>query len=82
MNQSPLPPRQSEAIAHLADGLAFKHVADRMGVTTKTVENHLHRAQNTLGIHNVAGLVAWHYRGRIAELEAQLDHIKTFHRHD
>ena len=82
MNKSALPPRQREAIAHVADGLHFKNVAERMGITLATVENHIFRAQKTLGIHNVAGLVAWHYRGRIAELEAQLAHLKTFPRHD
>lgn len=84
-----LTPRQREAIAVLADGLAFKQVADRMGISNATAENHIHRAQKALGIHNVAGLVSWHWadklkaaNDRIAKLEAQLNYSKTFLRHD
>ena len=71
----PLTPRQREAVAALADGLAFKHVASRMGISNATAENHIHRAQKALGVHNVAGLVSWHYRQRIAELEATIANL-------
>ena len=75
MSRNLLSPRQREAIALLSEGLAFKHIADRMGVTLSTAEKHIQGAQKKLGMHNVAGLVAWQYCQRIAQLEATIANL-------
>jgi DNA-binding NarL/FixJ family response regulator len=75
-----LSPRQSEIVVLLADGLPPRTIAKRLGLTTSTVKNHLHVAGLKLGILEKVqvGLVSWHYRRRIADLEAQLAYAKTF----
>lgn len=84
-----LTPRQWEAVAAVADGLSFKQVAERMGVSLATADNHIWRARTAIRVRNVAGLVSWYWaykldaaNKRIAQLEAQLAHLKTFPRHD
>lgn len=74
MNTGNLTPRQREIVALLAEGLCYKQIADRIGVTRKTVDSHVYFASLRLGLGNKPqpGLVSWHYRQRIAELEATI----------
>lgn len=49
--------RQREILQLVAEGNANKEIADRLGVTIKTVEAHRAQLMERLGIHDVAGLV-------------------------
>ncbi len=53
-----LGPRQREVVLLAATGLSNQEVADRLGISTRTVENHLHRAYLELGVDGRRGLVA------------------------
>jgi putative nucleotidyltransferase with HDIG domain len=47
---SPLSPRETDALRGLADGLAYKAIADRQEVKTSTVRTHLHHVYQKLGV--------------------------------
>ena len=47
--------RETEVLALLAQGLPNKSVAKRLGISPKTVSNHLERVYTKLGVTNRAG---------------------------
>ena len=49
--------REREVVALVAEGLSNRAIADRLVVSTRTVENHLHRAFANLGVSSRADLV-------------------------
>ncbi|MGH3922856.1 MAG: LuxR C-terminal-related transcriptional regulator, partial [Pseudonocardiaceae bacterium] len=53
-----LTPREREVLAAIADGLATKSIALRLGVATKTVENHKARIFSKLRARNQAHAVS------------------------
>ena len=53
-----LTPREKEAAQLAADGLKDKQIADRMGITQRTVEAHLRSARIALEANNTTHLVA------------------------
>ena len=72
-----LTPRQREIVALLAEGLPCRLIAKRLGLKTSTVENHIFAAGINAGVGQKlqVGLVSWHYRQRIAELEATIANL-------
>lgn len=72
-------PRQREIIALLAEGLCYKQIGDRMGLSKKTVDNHIGYASRRMKLGNKPQLelTAWHYRQRIAELEATIANLRA-----
>jgi DNA-binding NarL/FixJ family response regulator len=52
-----LTPRQREVLQLVAEGLTSKEVADRLGVSVKTIESHRAQLMKRLGVSNVPGLV-------------------------
>ena len=70
--------RQREIVALLAEGLPNRLIAKRLGVAPATVSNHIFAASIKVGI-NVkcqVGLVSWHYRQRIVELETEIQRLQ------
>ncbi len=57
------PPRQCEILALLADGLADKEIAARLGLSTRTIRTHLERLYSRYGIHSRSAAVALWFRG-------------------
>lgn len=51
-------PRQREVVLLAVKGLSHQEVAERLGIPTRTVENHLHRAYAELGVDGRRGLAA------------------------
>ncbi len=43
--------RETEIARLLEDGFANKEIASRLGITTRTVKNHLHHIYDKLGVH-------------------------------
>ncbi|MBI2710066.1 MAG: AAA family ATPase [Actinobacteria bacterium] len=52
-----LGPRQREVVRLAASGLTNAAIAERLGVSLRTVENHLHRAYQELGVSRRADLI-------------------------
>jgi len=53
----PLTARELEVVRLAADGLSANAIAERLFVSTRTVEGHLHRAYNKLGVNDRRGLI-------------------------
>jgi DNA-binding NarL/FixJ family response regulator len=51
--------REREVVRLVARGLVSKEVADRLGLSTRTVEKHRARILAKLGLHDVPTLVRW-----------------------
>lgn len=60
--------RESEVLVCLGEGLMNKQVADRLGLSIKTVETHRHHLMEKLGLHTAGALMrcAVEYRLRTA----------------
>jgi DNA-binding NarL/FixJ family response regulator len=58
----PLSPRQREVLRLVAEGLATKAIAKRLGISVKTAETHRAQMMERLSIHDVAGLVRYAIR--------------------
>lgn len=56
-------PREDEVLALLADGLTDREIADRLGISPRTVETHVGSLLNKLGVRNRAQ-AARRYRER------------------
>lgn len=54
-----LSPREAEIARLVAHGFPSKHIANRLNISVRTVENHRARIMSRLGLVNVADLVRW-----------------------
>lgn len=57
-----LTPREREVLHLVADGKTTKEVAQSLGISPKTAENHRTRLMEKLGVHNTAELVRYAVR--------------------
>ncbi|WPL14888.1 MULTISPECIES: response regulator [Thiorhodovibrio] len=60
--------RQREVLPLLAEGLAAKEIAARLGISARTVEFHKYQMMDTLGAHSNAELVRFAVKHRLIEL--------------
>ena len=63
----PLTPRQREVLQLVAQGKKSKEIAGQLRISVKTVEMHRTQLMETLGLHNIAGLVRYAIRMRLIE---------------
>lgn len=54
-----LTPRQAKIVELVARGLSSKEIADALGISDKTVQNHRLQIREKLNIHDVAGLTRY-----------------------
>lgn len=59
LGASALTEREQEVVRLVARGLVSKEVADRLGLSTRTVEKHRARILARLGLHDLPNLVRW-----------------------
>lgn len=52
-------PRQAEVVQLVAEGQTARRIGVLLGLSTRTVEGHLHQARQRIGVSTVAELVAW-----------------------
>jgi DNA-binding NarL/FixJ family response regulator len=64
-----LTPRQREILQLIAEGKNTKEIADRLGISVKTVETHRLRLMAHLDIHDVPGLVRYAIREGLVSSE-------------
>ena len=60
--------RQREILQLIAEGSSTRQIAAKLGVSIKTVETHRAKLMERLGIRDIAGLVRYAIRNRIAGL--------------
>ncbi len=63
--------REREVLAQIARGLLNKEIADRLGLSVRTVESHRERIMEKLGIHTVAGLTKFAVAKGLTPLAAE-----------
>lgn len=54
-----LTPRERQIVQLVAQGLSTKEIANRLGLSAKTVANHRMSVMTKLGVHNVAGVTRY-----------------------
>lgn len=64
-----LTPRQREILQLVAEGHTSKEVAQRLGVSYRTIEVHRHQLMKRLGVHDLPGLVRFAVRAGLVEHE-------------
>src|SRR5688572_19985988 len=64
-----LTPRQRETLQLVAEGHTSKEIAQRLGVSHRTVEVHRNQLMKRLGVHDLAGLVRFAMRVGLVERE-------------
>jgi DNA-binding NarL/FixJ family response regulator len=65
-----LTPRQREVLQLAAEGLSSKEIAQRLGLSHRTVEAHRAQLMERLGVHDLAGLVRFAVRVGLIRPEA------------
>jgi len=60
--KSPLSPRENEVLSHLAEGLSYKMVADKLGVSYTTINTHTKRIYEKLHISSLGEAIAYYYK--------------------
>lgn len=57
-----LSPKESEVLSLLAEGLSYKMVADRLGVSYSTINTHTKHIYEKLHISSLGEAIAWYYK--------------------
>jgi DNA-binding NarL/FixJ family response regulator len=60
--ENPLSPKENEVLACLADGLSYKMVADKLGVSYATINTHTKRIYEKLHISSLGQAIAYYYK--------------------
>jgi DNA-binding NarL/FixJ family response regulator len=60
--KNPLSPKENEVLTHLAEGLSYKMVADKLGVSYATVNTHAKRIYEKLHISSLGEAIAYYYK--------------------
>lgn len=60
-----LTPKESEVLKKLADGLSYKMIADELGISYFTVNNHIKKIYEKLHVHSLGEAVALAHRGKL-----------------
>jgi DNA-binding NarL/FixJ family response regulator len=59
---NPLSPKETEVLALLSEGLSYKMVADRLGISYSTVNTHTKRIYEKLHISSLGEAIAFYYK--------------------
>lgn len=65
--KSKLTPREREVVVLICDGLTAKEIAEELGISVKTVDQHKMGAMEKLDIHRAPSLVRWAIRQGLVE---------------
>jgi len=65
IKESPLSEKEKEIVIGLVDGLSYKLIADRMGVTIETVRFHIKNVYRKLHVHSKTEVIRKSLRGEI-----------------
>ena len=62
--KSPLSPKENEVVALLSEGLSYKMVAYKLGVSYTTINTHTKRIYEKLHISSLGEAIAWFYKNK------------------
>ena len=57
--------KENEVLSYLSEGLSYKMVADKMGISYFTVNNHIKKIYEKLQVHSMGEAIAKAHRGKI-----------------
>jgi len=60
-----LSPKENEVLKHLATGLSYKMIADQMGISYFTVNNHVKKIYEKLQVHSLGEAVALAHKEKL-----------------
>lgn len=60
--QNPLSPKESEVLILLAEGLSYKMIADKMGISYNTVNGHVKNIYQKLHVASLGEAIAYYYK--------------------
>lgn len=60
-----LSPKENEVLGHLAQGLSYKMIADEMGISYFTVNNHVKKIYEKLQVHSLGEAVALAHKNKL-----------------
>ena len=60
--KNPLTPKETEVLSLLAEGLSYKMVADKLGVSYSTINTHTKRIYEKLHIQSLGEAIAYYYK--------------------
>jgi DNA-binding NarL/FixJ family response regulator len=60
--KNPLSPKENQVLAYLSEGLSYKMVADKLGVSYATVNTHAKRIYEKLHISSLGEAIAYYYK--------------------
>jgi DNA-binding NarL/FixJ family response regulator len=60
--QNPLTIKETDVLAHLAEGLSYKMVADKLGVSYTTINTHTRHIYEKLHISSLGEAIAYYYK--------------------
>ena len=63
--KSSLSPKENEVLAFLSEGMSYKMVADKLGVSYTTVNTHAKRIYDKLHISSLGEAIAWFYKNKV-----------------
>ena len=67
--RSPLTRRERDVLAHIADGLGNKEIAQRLALSVRTIESHRRSLMEKLQIHSTAGLTKYAVSQGLSQLQ-------------
>lgn len=70
--ETELTPRERQILHLVAEGCTNMHIAERLSISPKTVDNHRTRLMAKLGVHSVAELIAYALREGLLDSAQQL----------
>src|SRR2546423_11061382 len=80
---SPLSRRESEVAKLVADGMSNRRIGERLYLSERTVEGHVERIRNKLGVRSRTGVATWAVEhGLTVDLTANLGFASKRGAHD
>ncbi len=61
-NKSNLSPKETEVLSFLAQGLSYKMIADKLGITYNTVNSYTKNIYSKLHVASLGEAIAWYYQ--------------------
>ena len=65
-----LSPRETDVLRELVEGLSYKMIAHKLGISFETVRSHIKRIYEKLGVHNNTEAVALALNERLLDRAA------------